>query len=123
VLVRRAAWIVPLLLVLLVLSRRPSVARDMTPLALHLSERFGTTNLTYTTQGESKRLELLLTGKRWHGLNNVVPDSARVVARYALANLQGIPRPDSIVVTIRTTYKWGGMVHGSSGVHMGVGEL
>jgi hypothetical protein len=115
VLVRRAAWLVPLLLVLLVLSRRSGVARDMTPLALHLSERFGTTNLTYVTQGESKRLELLLTGERWHGLNDVVPDSARVEAGYTLADPKGFSRPDTIVVTIRTTYKRGGMVHGLTG--------
>jgi hypothetical protein len=117
-------WL-PLLVLLLVvvLTSRERLARDMSPLALHLSERFGTTNLTYTTQGESKRLELLLTAKRWHGLNDVVPDSARVVARYALADLKGFPRPDTIVVTIRTTYKWGGMVYGSSGVHYAVNEL
>jgi hypothetical protein len=117
-------WL-PLLVLLLVvvLTSRERLARDMSPLALHLSERFGTTNLTYTTQGESKRLELLLTTKRWHGLNDVVPDSARVVARYALADLEGYPRPDTIVVTIRTTYKWGGMVHASSGVHMATKEL
>lgn len=120
---RRAAWLFPLLLVLLILSRRSGVPRDMTPLALHLSERFGRTNLDYITHGGQNRLELLLTDKRWHGLNDVVPDSARVIARYALADLKGFPRPDTIVVTIRTTYKWGGMVHGSSGVHYGVGEL
>jgi hypothetical protein len=120
----RRVWL-PLLVLLLVvvLTSRERLARDMSPLALHLSERFGTTNITYTTQGESKRLEVLLTAKRWHGLNDMVPDSARVVARYALADLKGFPRPDTIVVTIRTTYKWGGMVHGSSGVHLGVGEL
>jgi len=95
----------------------------MTPLALHLSERFGRTNLDYITNGGHKRLELLLTDKRWHGLNDVVPDSARAVARYALVDLKGFPRPDTIVVTIRTTYKWGGMVHGSSGVRFAEGEL
>jgi hypothetical protein len=115
--------LVPLLLVVMALSRRDSLPRDMTPLALHLSERFGRTNLDYITRGGQNRLELLLTDKRWHGLNDVVPDSARVIARYALADLKGFPRPDTIVVTIRTTYKWGGMVHGESGVHLGVGEL
>jgi hypothetical protein len=45
----------------------------MSPLALHLSERFGRTNIDYITHGEQRRLELLLTDRRWHGLNDVVP--------------------------------------------------
>lgn len=120
---RRVAWLVPLLLVLLVLARRPREVRDMSPLALRVAERYGTTDLEYITHGEQRRLELTLTDKRWHGLNDAVPDLARAVARHALADLMGMPRPDTIVVHFRTTYRWGGMVHGSSGVHLATAEL
>ena len=120
---RRLKWLFLLLGLAFFLPRRESLPRDMTPLALHLGERFGRTNLDYSTQRDHKRLELLLTDRRWNGLNDVVVDSARVVAQYALADLKGFPRPDTIVVTIRTVHRWGGMVQGTTGIHLAAAEL
>ncbi len=120
---RRRFWLVPVLFIVIFLLRRSDKQTDQTPLALRVAERYGTTNLEYTTHGDQRRLELSLTDKRWHGLNDVVPDSARAVARYALEDLMGFASPDTVVVTIRTTYKWGGMLRGSSGVHLAVADL
>jgi hypothetical protein len=116
-------WLIPILLILPLLMQRPDKQRDMSPLALRMAERFGTIETEYTTKGEQHQLELRLLGKRWQGLNDVVPDSARVVARYALEDLKGFSRPDTIVVTIRTTHKWGGTWSGSSGVHLATADL
>ena len=120
---RRALWLIPVLLFLAFVTGREEVIRDMSPLALELTERFGATSLTYTTHGDQRRLELMLTDKRWHGLNARVPDSAKVIARFALDRLGEMTRPDTVVVNIRTTYKWGGRVTGSSGVHLATADL
>jgi hypothetical protein len=119
---RRALWLLPILFIAIFVLRRADRQTDQTPLALRVAERYGKTNLTYTDGGH-RRLELTLTGKRWHGLNDVVPDSARAIARYALEDLMGFERPDTIVVTIHATYKWGGMVTGSSGIHLATADL
>lgn len=54
VLVLRRSWFLLAFLVLLgiVARRSDDLPRDETPLALHLGERFGTTNLTYNVQDE-----------------------------------------------------------------------
>lgn len=64
--------------------------------------RFGT-GYTSHFHGDSPRLEVHLTGRRWRGMRSGVSDSARVVARHALNHLpEGMPRPDTIVVTFLT---------------------
>jgi hypothetical protein len=52
--VLRRSWFLLAFLVLLgiVARRSDDLPRDETPLALHLGERFGTTNLTYNVQDE-----------------------------------------------------------------------
>ena len=52
--------------------------------------------------GESPRLNLEFTGRRWRGLVHGASDSAKAVARFALARIPASwPRPDTIQVRFR----------------------
>ena len=96
--------------------------RDATSLHAQLSDRFGKTQVTTIAHDAQHRLELLLTDRRWRGLNSAVPDSAKVIARYALERLpEGMARPDTIAVSIRVHQ--GVFSSGTSTVTYGVGEL
>lgn len=120
---RRVLWLLPVLFIAIFVLRRVEKQTDQTPLALRIAERFGKTNLRYTTTDGRGRLELTLSDKRWNGMDDIVPDSARVIARYALDDLMGLARPDTIVVMIQTSSEWGGLVTGSSGVHLATADL
>ncbi len=87
---------------LLCLAACSPEVRDQSALAVQLTTQYGATNTTWVTHGATTRLELRLTDRRWRGLNTVVPDSARVIAKFALAQLDEANRPDSIMVAIQT---------------------
>lgn len=120
---RRLRWLVLILVVVIFWPRSQKLPRDMSPLALRLTERFGTTNVTSTPAPGHQRLEVTVSDPRWHGLNSVAVDSARVIARYAMADLMGLPRPDTIVVTMHVLQKWGGLQVGTSGIHLATADL
>lgn len=76
--------------------------RDHSALAVQLAAQYGATTTEWVTNGPGRRLELRLTDNRWRGPNAAAPDSARVIAKFALAQLDPLNRPDSIMVTIQT---------------------
>jgi hypothetical protein len=120
---RRTPWLLAVVSLVSVVACGSRGQTDQTPLALRIAERYGRTDLVYSTANGHRRLELTLSDKRWNGLNDVVPDSARAIARYALDDLMGFERPDTIVVTIQSTSRLGGTVTGSTGVHLATADL
>jgi hypothetical protein len=98
--------------------------RDVATFRSALQDRFGKVEIKTVMAGDSSsnRIELLFTGWRWRTIHIDVPDSARVVARYALDHLAaGMARPDTIVVRFR--HHQGLFSSSTSSVAVEVGEL
>jgi hypothetical protein len=98
--------------------------RDVATFRSALQDRFGKVEIKTVMAGDSSsnRIELLFTDTRWRQPNIDVPDSAQVVARYALDHLaKGMVRPDTIIVQFRDHQ--GVSSTGTSSVVVEVGEL
>ena len=102
-------WPVPVL-VLLALVGCTDRDRAQADLSARLFARYGPlkNTMNFAGDGESPRLELEFTGGRWSGLDSGIPDSAVAVARYAMGIFpNALPRPDTVLVTFRTSYTRG----------------
>jgi hypothetical protein len=101
---------------LLVLLLLPACAgSDSSPLGVALTERFGAARTE--TDTSQQKLTIRLTDSRWEGMEDVVADSGRVVARFALDHLPAdAPRPLLVEVHFQVERSALGLFGATSGV-------
>ena len=100
---------------LILLAGCSSLGRDTSPLGVALTVRFGTAPTQFDTT--EQKLTIHLNDPRWLGLDDVVGDSGRVVARYALDHLPaGEPRPAFFEVHFQVERNMFGLTSSTSGI-------
>jgi hypothetical protein len=91
----------PLALLAVVACSLPRELDEYPAFHARMAERYGPmhSNMNF---GESPRLDLEMTGRRWRGFQPGRTDSAKAIARYALESFPAAwPRPDTITIRFR----------------------
>lgn len=84
-------------------GRVPAVPVELAVMQGKLFATYGAVGVRSITQDSSHKLELTLSDRRYRSKWNGFPDTAKRVAKYAVASLPADYQPDSITVKIVTS--------------------